>query len=140
MMKPQPGNNANERQRDSVLDQFRRSLQLLAAEPQDQVAHFPIQFFSVSEEIALEFDNWAKAVPTFWELTSEQENRLFVLDEFLEEMSGEQNENLWTDQALFSDPHWNKVRLLAKKVLASFGWQKEVPPPAQYRNGMIIEE
>jgi hypothetical protein len=39
------------------------------------------------------------------------------------------------NEALFSDPRWEEVRLLAKAVLTSFGWPSEIPPPAREEHG-----
>lgn len=116
-----------------VLANLRYSLQLLAVAAPDQLAHFlPPDFAFKADEMALDFDNWANAVPTYWTLTEEQSVRLSQLGAYLTTMSGEQNAAFWTDEALVSDPRWEQVRALAQAALTSFQWTKEVPPAEEY--------
>ena len=116
-----------------VLANLRYSLQLLAAPAADQVAHFlPPDFAFKADEMALDFDNWAKSISTYWTLTEEQTTRLTELDAYLDSVSGHQNAAFWTDAALVSDPRWEHVRALAQAALTSFHWPKEVPPPEEY--------
>ena len=53
--------------------------------------------------------------------TSEQLSTLQQLDALLCSMSGEQNEPLWTDEALRRSPEWNEVRALAKRSVGLLG-------------------
>ena len=96
---------------------------------QAQLSHFPVPWIVLTDEMALDFDNWARCVSTYWKLSQEQEIRLTALDEFLSEMSGPLHSDFWTDEALSSDPRWEEVRNLAKAALISCGWPIEVPPP-----------
>jgi hypothetical protein len=116
-----------------VLANLRYTLQLLAAAAPDQLAHFlPPDFAFKADEMALDFENWATSVHTYWTLTEEQTARLTELDACLDNLSGEQNAAFWTDAALISDPRWEQVRALAKAALTSFQWPREVPPPETY--------
>ena len=127
------GGVAAETPEAGVLANLRYSLQLLAAAAPDQLAHFlPPDFACKADEMALDFDNWAKSVPTYWTLTEEQAARLTELDVYLDSVSGPQNAAFWTDDALVSDPRWEQVRVLAQAALIAFHWPKEVPPPEEY--------
>ncbi len=53
---------------------------------------------------------------------------LSALDTYLNELSGPQNEEFWTDISLLeSDVRWERVRVLARAVRATLGWPDEVP-------------
>ena len=125
---------------EGVLKQLCRSLQLLASPAQAQVRHFPVSWIVLPDEMALDLDHWAGCVSTYWELPQEQKTTLTVLDDFLSEMSGSDHAAFWTDEALFTDSRWEKVRHLTQAALVSFGWPLEVPPPARLLpNGSVIE-
>ena len=47
---------------------------------------------------------------------------LQALDSALNAMSGPENLSLWTDTAFASDPQWESIRELARKVMTEFGW------------------
>jgi hypothetical protein len=113
---------------------------LLASPAQAQVRHFPVPWIVLTDEMADDFGHWARCVSTYWELAQEQKTRLTDLDGFLSKMSGSDNAAFWTDEALFTDSRWEKVRNLAQVALVSFGWPLEVPPPARLLpNGSVIE-
>lgn len=125
---------------EGVLKQLCRSLQLLASPPQAQIIHFPVPWIVLTDEMADDLGHWAGCVSTYWELPQEHKTRLTELDGFLNKMSGSDNPAFWTDEALFTDSRWEKVRNLAQTALASFGWPVEVPPPARLLpNGSVIE-
>jgi hypothetical protein len=52
-------------------------------------------------------------------------------------MSGSPSSDLWTDEALSSDPRWEEVRTLAKAALVSFGWPIEIPLQHERRMGCL---
>jgi hypothetical protein len=121
---------------EAVLANLRYSLQILAAEPRNQIDHFlPPGFTFVADEMALDFDNWSKAVGSYWRLTEEQTLRLKGLHDVLDMMSGEANADLWTVHELTDNPQWNMVRSLAQMALKSFDWPLETPPREQYIDG-----
>lgn len=123
-----------------VLKQLCRSLQLLASPAQAQINHFPVDWISPSDEMALDLDQWVGCVSTYWELLQEQKIRLTLLDDFLSQMSNADNAAFWTDESLFTDSRWEEVRNLAKAALISFGWAIEVPSPAQLLpDGSVID-
>ena len=125
---------------EGVLKWLCRTLQLLSSPAQDQIRHFPVPWIVLTDEMADDLSHWAGCVSTYWELPQEQKTRLTELDGFLNEMSGSDNAAFWTDEALFTDSRWEKVRNLAQAALASFGWPVEVPPPARLLpNGLVHE-
>ncbi len=124
---------------DGVLKHLCGSLQLLASPVQAQLSHFPAGWVVLTDEMVLDFDQWIQCVSTYWKPSKEQMAKLTTLDEFLSEMSGSPSSDLWTDEALSSDPRWEEVRTLAKAALVSFGWPIEIPPPAREENGMLVD-
>ena len=83
-----------------------------------------VQMFSpglnVPYEIADDVGHWLQ-----WtlevskiDLSAQQHNALSDLESKLHSMSGPENEELWTDEALHGDPHWVRVRTLASRVVA----------------------
>jgi len=119
---------AVERQGDWVQERLRFSLQLLAAQAQDQVHHF-LPHSSIIEEMIMDYVNYAESIHTYWTLSKEQSHRLKALQDFLLMQDNPQNANFWEVEALFSDPRWNEVRTLAKSALTSLEWPIETPPP-----------
>src|SRR5947209_3249605 len=102
---------------------LRYSVQLLATTAANQIAHFlPPDFDFKTDEMALDFDNWATSVHTYWTLTEEQTARLAELNEYLDLLSGHHYAAFWTDEALVGDSRWENVRALAQAALASFQW------------------
>jgi hypothetical protein len=124
---------------DNVLQHLRHSLQLLASPAQAQLSHFPAGWVVLTDEMVLDFDSWVERISSYWKLSKEQKARLTELDEFLNKMSDSSNSDLWTDEALSSDPRWEEVRTLAKAALIAFGWPIEIPPPAREENGMLVD-
>ena len=107
------------------LMQLRKALQQATLPADRQIAR--LEGFDVSFEIADDFGNWCR-----WaldskdvELTNEQRSQLNALDARLNEMSGEHNAELWTDDALRSRPEWEEVRRDARKILELFQWPIE---------------
>jgi hypothetical protein len=120
----------NRENAEGILKQLRLSLQLLASNARYQTGHFPPHSVVLTDEMALDFENWSACVSTCWQLAPEQAAALKSLDDFLREMSDLPESDFWTDEALFIDARWNEVRALARTALLSFGWSVEAPPPA----------
>lgn len=111
-----------------ALIELRRCVQALAQPGAIQMSLFP-DFACVGDELALEFED---AMRTFWEtqatLSPSEAASLSALDTYLNELSGPQNEEFWTDISLLeSDVRWERVRVLARAVRGTFGWPDEVP-------------
>ena len=59
---------------------------------------------------------------------------LAELDAHIIALSDSMDADFWLDPArLRQDPEWDRIRELARDVLAAFDWRDEVPP----RNGAI---
>jgi len=109
------------------LIQLKQSVRVAARPAADQIASFP-NGVDVEEEIAIEFDahcRWALEGHQAPDLTPDQRSSLVALDTRLDLMSGKQNADLWTDEALRTRPEWEEVRRDARKILEAFGWSLE---------------
>jgi hypothetical protein len=115
---------------------FIDSLRALALPPKDQVARFP-NFVVTADELALEFDNWYRAARALNQLTAEHVQLLNAIDAKLASMSGQANERLWSEEALFSESCWADLRILATQALRAMGYEPGPagPPPSVYIRG-----
>ena len=113
---------------DWVQTQLRDKLQLLAAQGQDQVHHFPPHVAIVDEMIS-DYLHDSVSIHTYWTLSQEQTRRLTALQDFLLAHDNPQHGEFWEEEALFTDPRWNEVRTLAKVALTCLEWSIETPPP-----------
>jgi hypothetical protein len=77
--------------------------------------------------LALDFDHWCLRILTKFpgQLTFRQKALLNALDAYLDAMSGEGNEDLWTEEAIRRSREWEDVRQLARQALEAFGWECE---------------
>jgi hypothetical protein len=107
---------------DGTLEQFRLALHLLAAPATKQLAHFAGERVVIADELALDFDHWALCLPGYWQLSREQERLLASIDRLLTKMSDLHDLALWTDEALYNDPRWERGRELAQQAMIAFGW------------------
>jgi hypothetical protein len=82
-----------------------------------------------ADELALDFDNCFQVFKgkEFGRITNEQKKSLEILDSELAAMSGEENKELWTEEALLQNPRWENIRELSKKVLKEFNWKDGKP-------------
>lgn len=118
--------------RQGVRNLFRRSLQALACNAEDQLTLFP-DFVSTPYELASNFDHWSKAALSTFEgmFSEEQRAALRAIHELTKSMSrcGRLfDEALWHDEALGARAEWEQLRLLAKSTLQLFDWPVEKPP------------
>ena len=98
---------------------FVRSVAVLALEADAQIAWLGAKGFPL-DELALEFDDGFRMMPTFIERDWLNETALRVLaeiDEHLGSMSGEHNADLWQVEALARRTEWDEVRTLARTAL-----------------------
>jgi hypothetical protein len=109
--------------------QFMRAVQLLAAPPDAQVAHYPA-FVAVGTELALGFNETARRfLADVSCLTELQRRTVDTLDAALDELPGSDAGRTWADRdAVIHDPRWAEIRARAVAVLEAFGWPLEVPP------------
>lgn len=113
---------------DWVEEQLRISLQLLAAEGQDQIQHYPPQV-DIIGELVMGYDHHASAIRTYWEISPDQTAQLKSLQDYFYTVDDTATSDFWTVEALFSEPRWDEVRSMAKQALTSLKWPIEVPFP-----------
>lgn len=113
---------------DWIQTQLRYKLQLLAAQAQEQIDHFP-PHVAIIDEMISDYLHDSVSIHTYWTLSQEQTRRLTKLRDFLLAHDNPQQSDFWEVEALFSDPRWYKVRTLAKAALTSLEWPIETPPP-----------
>jgi hypothetical protein len=107
-----------------------QSLQLLAADCNTQINSFP-DFVFVPEEIISTFDESYILFNQVIEAGLVNQNQVQAvtgINDFLDEIYNHKNEyDLWSLEALKSDPTWEKIRMIANAALMSFGKQKDKP-------------
>jgi hypothetical protein len=109
---------------ERILKMLKESLLDLASPAEAQLKlFFPAP--PCIDDLAIEFDHWYRAATTPSALpnsriNSRQELLLKRIDTLLDEMSGEENQELWTIDALKSNPKWERIRELAKEALELF--------------------
>jgi hypothetical protein len=115
---------------DTTLRRFEWSVRALAQPAHTQAQLFP-HFVCVADELALEFDEWCRALleSPHGELKNDQIELITLLDQQLSQMSGPENEELWLDEALASSPEWTRVREIASELIRKMGWPDSPPPP-----------
>jgi hypothetical protein len=107
--------------------QLEKSVRVASLPADRQFESFP-RDVDIPFEIADEFSNWCR-----WalggvdapQLTNEQRSCLIALDRRFDEMSGEENAHLWTEDALRCRPEWDEAREEARKILDLFEWEIE---------------
>ena len=112
---------------DLSMRQLEQSVRVAALPAYRQIESFPIGV-DVPFEIADDFGNWCQWVLNAADvrLTNQQRSCLISLDTRLNRMSGEDNADLWTEDALRSRPEWEEVRSEALDLLDLFEWPEEV--------------
>lgn len=101
---------------DWVAEELRRSLQMLAAEAQEQVDSFPPGADIISE-LSVDYEHFAESIFTYWILSPNEAAQLKALTDFFHALDDPATDDFWTVQALSTDPRWNEVRRLAKQAL-----------------------
>lgn len=100
---------------------FVRSVAVLALDADAQIAWLGGKRFSLVDELALDFDDGFRLVPTFIERGWLNTTALPVpaeIDQHLDSMSGEHNAVLWQHEALARRTEWVQVRALPRTALA----------------------
>ncbi|QDT42689.1 hypothetical protein Pan241w_27770 [Gimesia alba] len=106
---------------------YRNQVLALASPADVQIRLFP-QGACIGDELVSDFDHNKLEFVTNHEVTTEQLEAIEVLDEFLTELSGSDNEVFWCDpEPLRDDPRWNRIRELAGAVLQCFNWKYSRP-------------
>lgn len=109
--------------REWLLQELRKSLRALAL-PGPEALRTQPDGTAKADELALEYDNFLVSTLDNFEsdFTAEQVQALRRVNGLLEEMSGEENAELWTDQAVCSHARWDEVRRLAQQAMQLLGW------------------
>lgn len=119
------------------LPKMQWAIAALAQPAEIQLALFP-DFACKADELALNFeDGLYELVGRERHVSAEQRTAINHLDSLVRAMSGEQNSEFWTEEALRSHETWNEIRTRAKLVASAFGWSVDVPPPT---SGIYISE
>ncbi|BCY08750.1 hypothetical protein [Actinoplanes sp. L3-i22] len=99
---------------------FVRCVAVLALEADAQIAWLRERGLPLVDELALEFDDGFRLVPTFIErgwLDAVALPVLAEIDQYLSSMSGEHNTDLWQVEALARRAEWGQIRTLARAAL-----------------------
>jgi hypothetical protein len=87
----------------------------------------------VADDLANDFNTYLEMIskPALAEglVSKEMLDVIRRVDKKLDEMSGAERADLWTDQALRTSNEWSVVRSLAKAAILALGYQVEPPPP-----------
>ena len=109
---------------DTFTQMLITSLKVLSWEAIDQLRYLGTLGISGNiDELALEFDDVALLAKVKYEsreFNEEQYKFVERLSTQLDEMSGIQNKQLWTEKALINTPQWKEVREHAKACLNAF--------------------
>lgn len=116
--------NASRNDADSqqaLLEQLIVALSRLARPAEGQIAYLEaLGTEQPADELALELDDVAEAVLSAPDLLSQgQRSLLRELDRELEEMSGSEHADLWSQPALRTSPAWTRVRERARAMLSA---------------------
>lgn len=103
--------------------QFKHSLCMLAADGKLALASLPEDCVR-SEELALDFDNWARAfVANFGEkLPRGQLDAIVRITDLLDAMSDGSTPEVWTDESVVTGRAWEEVRSAAARAAELLGW------------------
>lgn len=116
--------------RDTLETRFMWAVQALAQAAEVQLGLYP-GFVVVADELALEHEEMQEQFLDSVDresLSDAQQYAIEVLDRRLVAMSGPQNAEFWTEEALRAATEWVSVRALAQAVLDAMGWPSEAPP------------
>jgi hypothetical protein len=98
-----------------------RAVERLTSDAENQLKYLAtLGWPGSADELAQELDDVlraALAAPGL--LTAEQEARLRALDQQLDDMSGAERADLWTEPSVRTSPEWDEVRRLARLALES---------------------
>jgi len=117
-----------------VLYELRQSLRAIAA-PGPIALNCVPEGAAKADELALDYGHWLEASADWVraECTPEQRSTLEALSSSLDAMSGQEREELWTEQAVIESQEWMHVRALASSALKLLGWSGEPLDWKEYR-------
>ncbi|MEY9877932.1 hypothetical protein ABH931_007456 [Streptacidiphilus sp. MAP12-33] len=90
----------------------------MAADASEQLAWVD-RYRMLTDEIALDFEHAYRGVAGAGEAELDREvlSDLKTIDEIFDGMSGQDQADRWSDEAVASDPGWAETRALARRVL-----------------------
>lgn len=103
------------------MDRLIEVLKLMACSAGEQKAALP-SFVAIADEIALLFGDELRLVEAHGATSAldfETRRQLRMLDGQLEQMSGKPEH--WSNEALESDPEWQRIRESARAILSRLG-------------------
>ena len=108
-----------------IARELRSALKALAAPGSQALASVPDGAIK-ADELALDYENFVHAYLGNFrdEILQSQRDALLAVDTMLQGMSGQENAELWTEEAVVSHPKWESVRYLAREALAALGWDE----------------
>ena len=98
-------------------------LRVLAGAADKQVEYLKGLGGASVDELGLEFEEAWLLAGTILEskgITKYQYDAIKKLNDKLDQISGEEHEDLWSENALFENEEWEQVRSLAKECLETF--------------------
>ena len=114
------------------MDNLKNSIMALSASAKAQKALYP-SFAAIGDELVLEFGECLDNLKIS-DLTPEQAASIEALEVFIIQHSGKQFSAMYLENsALFEDPNWDVIRLLAKLVAKEMGWSLTEPVKQKHR-------
>jgi hypothetical protein len=108
---------------DTFVATLMQILRVLAGTADKQVEYLKGLGGASVDELGLEFEEVWLLAETILEsrgITQYQYDAIKKLNDKLDQISGEDHEDLWSEKALFENKEWEQVRSLAKECLESF--------------------
>ncbi|GKX61437.1 hypothetical protein [Pragia fontium] len=103
--------------------------QAIAQPCEIQKGLFP-DFVNVADELAVE---WEMALDELSDpevssqLTDEQKSAIKRLDDYMLSISGADNIQYWSNEALSQSVEWKNMREMAETILVTMKWEKSIP-------------
>ena len=107
-----------------TFSQLKQSLRALAEPGAAALATQP-NAYSKADELAADYNSSMRAALECFphDFSDAQRAALLVVETALAEMGGPGDTDVWTDEAVLSDPAWNRTRMLAAQALSLLGWE-----------------
>lgn len=120
------------------MERLKHAVQRLALDPPAQVAQFP-DFVVVADELALDLDHWLEVCEAWSYIDSpDVVAALKTINDHLDQVSGSEQAERWTVEALAADPGWIEVRAMAREALVAAGWAAEAPPTPEEDGDVFV--
>ena len=107
---------------ETFIDRLMKALSIISAPADRQVEYLKDLGGASVDELGLEFEDvWRQSgvILNSNGITQLQYNAIEALNKKFDQLSSDENENFWTEDALFKDNEWEKVRSLAKEIISS---------------------